>query len=248
MGTARSTAGARVVANALVVAAAAFLTFGLASTSSEPSAEAKDKPAPKGKFEYGCRVQHPQRFLERRSFVRGGALDPTRHARALRFMSLAYGNAGDSETEQWNSDAAFSHAKTMSFLGLPITVHSKIVPALQCVAKRIKKQCTGKSSYTPKAVGGFRTSNTYRGGEISNHMFGVAIDIDPDRNPCCGCVDPWPSSPLCQKDAKDAYERTSLTKCWINSFEHFGFDWLGHDELEDTMHFEFLGDPDKITK
>ena len=22
--------------------------------------------------------------------------------------------------------------------------------------------------------------------------------------------------------------------------------WLGHDALQDTMHFEFLGDPDRI--
>ena len=26
----------------------------------------------------------------------------------------------------------------------------------------------------------------------------------------------------------------------------YGFYWLGHDALEDTMHFEFLGDPEQI--
>ncbi len=83
--------------------------------------------------------------------------------------------------------------------------------------------------------------------EISNHLLGIAIDIDPERNPCCGCVDPWPSNPIC-KNAGPVYKRTALPKCWISAFERFGFDWLGHDILEDTMHFEFLGDPDKITK
>jgi hypothetical protein len=34
----------------------------------------------------------------------------------------------------------------------------------------------------------------------------------------------------------------------VDTFERFGFYWLGNDVLEDTMHFEFLGDPDKIIK
>jgi hypothetical protein len=32
----------------------------------------------------------------------------------------------------------------------------------------------------------------------------------------------------------------------VQAFERFGFYWLGHDALQDTMHFEFLGDPDRI--
>jgi hypothetical protein len=96
-------------------------------------------------------------------------------------------------------------------------------------------------------LGGLRTANTYRGVEISNHLFGIAIDIDPERNPCCGCVDPWPSNPIC-KNKGPVYKRTALPKCYIRAFERFGFDWLGHDKLEDTMHFEFLGDPDRIRK
>jgi hypothetical protein len=132
-------------------------------------------------------------------------------------------------------------------MGLPISVHSKIVPALAAVEKHIANTCTGGSSYTPKAIGGFRSANTYRGAEVSNHLFGIAIDIDPGRNPCCGCVAPWPTNPIC-KNQGSVYNRTSLPRCWIQSFERFGFDWLGHDTLEDTMHFEFLGDPDRITR
>ena len=38
---------------------------------------------------------------------------------------------------------------------------------------------------------------------------------------------------------------TALPKCWIDAFEHYGFYWLGRDpDLRDTMHFEFLGDPE----
>ncbi len=132
-------------------------------------------------------------------------------------------------------------------MGLPISIHAKIAPALAAVEKRIRKNCTGSSRYTPKAIGGFRSGNTYRGVEVSNHLLGIAIDIDPDRNPCCGCVDPWPDNPVCKKPGT-VYKRTALPRCWIQSFERFGFDWLGHDTLEDTMHFEFLGDPERITR
>jgi hypothetical protein len=42
------------------------------------------------------------------------------------------------------------------------------------------------------------------------------------------------------------WEKTSLPRCWVEAFERYGFYWLGRDQLEDTMHFEFLGDPDRI--
>src|SRR5262249_16186843 len=152
-----------------------------------------------------------------------------------------YGNAGDAVTTQWNAESASAQAKTVHFLGLPLSVHAKIAPALACVEKRIRKLCVGRSRYTPQAVRAFRSSNTDRGSEVSNPLLGIAIDNDPDRNPCCGCVDPWPTSPLCKDPSQTVYERTAMPKCLIRAFEHFGFDWLGHDELEDTMHFEFLG-------
>jgi len=243
------TSGNRVVLSRALVAVAAVLALaGIWDVTAAPPANAKE---PAGTFEYGCRVQPPQRFLERRVFVKHGAVDPKRHVRALRYLVSQYGNTGDESTMAENSDAAARHAKTVRFFGLPVSVHEKIAPALACVEKRIKKNCTGRSRYTPQAVGGLRTANTYRGPEVSNHLFGIALDIDPEKNPCCGCVDPWPNSPICLRPrdpGSSAYDRTALPKCWIRAFQHFGFDWLGHDELEDTMHFEFLGDPERIKK
>src|SRR5262249_29567580 len=170
-----------------------------------------------------------------------------KHAVALRWLVERYGHADDEVTLRWNGTAAASHAKTVHFMGMPISIHAKIAPALAAVEKRLTHTCTGGSRYTPRAIGGFRTANTYRGVEVSNHLLGIAIDIDPERNPCCGCVDPWPTNPICKKRGP-VYKRTALPRCWIQSFERFGFDWLGHDKLEDTMHFEFLGDPDRITR
>lgn len=237
----------RRLARALTATALGLLALGPWIPGIGPEAEAKESGS-KGTFEHGCRVQKPQKFLERPSFVIKGTLDGSKQIKAVRYLAEHYGNVGDEVTTRLNAQSARAQAKTVQFMGLPVSIHEKIAPALACVEKRIRKSCRGASSYTPRAVGGFRGSNTYRGAEISNHLFGIAIDIDPDRNPCCGCVDPWPSHPLCKAKTSNVYERTALPKCWIRSFERFGFYWLGHDELEDTMHFEFLGDPDKITR
>jgi hypothetical protein len=233
----------------IVPVAAAVALLALGRPDGGPSAEARERHggAARGTFEYGARVQAPQKFLERRSFLHGGQLDSRKHGVALRWLVERYGNADDDVTPRYNAQPAHAHAKTVQFMGMPISIHAKIAPALAAVEKRIRKTCTGRASYTPKAIGGFRTGNTYRGVEVSNHLFGIAIDIDPERNPCCGCVDPWPTNPIC-KNPGPVYKRTSLPRCWIQSFERFGFDWLGHDTLEDTMHFEFLGDPDKIAR
>jgi hypothetical protein len=222
----------------------ALAVWDLAALAKPPKGGGK---ASKGIFEYGARVQKPQAFLERRNFMHGGQLDLRKHGVAMRYLVERYGNVDDDATTRWNPQSSHASARTVHFMGMPLSVHARIAPALAAVEKRIAKTCTGGSRYTAKAVGGFRSQNTYRGVEISNHLLGIAIDIDPDRNPCCACVDPWPSNPIC-KNAGTVYQRTALPKCWINAFERFGFDWLGHDKLEDTMHFEFLGDPDKITK
>jgi hypothetical protein len=234
----RTRSAARVAASGAAIA----LVLALAP----PGGGEADAKEPKPKAEYGCRVQAPQRFLERRTFVKHGQVEPAAHLKALKYLVGHYGNAGDPTTTSMNPNGAASHAKGVKFFGHPLQVHEKIAPALACVEKRLKKSCTGKSSYTPLAVGGLRTANTYRGAEVSNHLLGIAVDVDPDRNPCCGCVDPWPTSPLCKDPDKTVYQRTALPKCWIRSFERFGFDWLGHDPIGDTMHFEFLGDPEHI--
>jgi len=195
----------------------------------------------------GCRLQHPQLFLERRHFVRHGQLLDGRFKRALAYRVKHYGSVPGIGLDKLNPMSAISQAENTTFMGLPIRVHKKIVPALRCVERRIKKVCRSRHNrYTPHAVGGFRTRNTYHHGEVSNHLFGIAVDIDPSRNPCCHCVKPWPDNPICKKDAKSVYDKTSLPRCWVHAFERYGFYWLGRDELQDTMHFEFLGNPDRI--
>ncbi len=195
----------------------------------------------------GCRLQRPQLFLERRHFVHHDQLLEGRFKRALAYRVKHYGSVPGIGFEKLNPVSAISQAQTIKFMGLPVRVHKKIVPALRCVEWRIKKTCRSRRErYTPHALGGFRTRNTYHHGEVSNHLFGIAVDIDPHRNPCCHCVKPWPDNPICKKHAKSIYDKTSLPRCWVHAFERYGFYWLGRDELQDTMHFEFLGNPDRI--
>jgi hypothetical protein len=197
---------------------------------------------------HACPVQKPQRFLIRSSFVQHGALNEAAHERALRYRTEQYGSVEGFGLERYNKDKAYSNAVSVLFMGLPVQIHKKIAPALRCVEHYIRRTCTGPHQrYAPRAIGGFRQTNTYRGGEISNHLFGIAIDIDPDRNPCCGCVSPWPNQPGCKAASETVFERTALPRCWIDAFERYGFYWLGRDpDLRDTMHFEFLGDPELI--
>ena len=196
-----------------------------------------------------CRSQRPQAFLERPTYVRNGAIVGEAHTKAIRYRVANYGFINGMGQEGLNRTSAESMATRTEFFGHAIRVNRRIVPALQCVEERIEHQCSKpRDAYYPKNVGGIRLSNTIRGGEISNHLFGIAIDIDPDRNPCCHCVGDWKKDPKCAKVVKSPFERAALTHCWVDAFDHFGFYWLGRDTLEDTMHFEFLGDPKRILR
>jgi hypothetical protein len=194
----------------------------------------------------GCRREKPVSFLVRKNFMKNGQLRPKIHQKALRFRAEHYGWVEGLGLEAYADHSAISDAVQTKFMGLPVRVHKKIVPKLHCVERTIRASCNGKGQrYVPHAIGGFREQNTYRQGEVSNHLFGIAIDIDPEKNPCCGCVDPWPTHPNCQDQSKSVYQKTALPRCWIDAFEQHGFYWLGHDTLQDTMHFEYLGNPDR---
>jgi len=128
-----------------------------------------------------------------------------------------------------------------------VKMNRKVAPALACVEEEIRRSCADHP-YVPHALAGIRYRNTYRGGEVTNHAYGIAIDVDPDINTCCGCVPPWNDAPACKRPSKSEYGHMAMPECWVHAFERFGFYWLGHDVLKDTMHFEFLGDPDRIVK
>jgi hypothetical protein len=221
--------------------AEAVLSNDTSDASPEPSA---DKALSNGGSSSACNEQPPQDFLVRGNFLKAGqdALE-----RAIQWRTDTYGYFKGFGHARADAQAPSSYVEATTFMGLPIRMHRKVIPALKCVEEAIRRGCADHP-YTPHALAGVRFRNTYRGGEVTNHIYGIAIDIDPSINTCCGCVKPWNDAPVCKRPAKTEYDRMAMPECWVHEFERYGFYWLGHDRLRDTMHFEFLGDPDRIVK
>jgi hypothetical protein len=190
-----------------------------------------------------CNEQPAQDFLVRGNFRK----TPDGNQRAIQYRTDTYGYFKGFGRPAADAQPPSHYVVDTTFMGLPVKMHRKVVPALACVEEEIKQSCSD-AHYTPHALAGIRFHNTYRGAEVTNHIYGIAIDIDPAQNPCCGCVKPWSEAAICQRPAKTEYDRMALPECWVHAFEKYGFYWLGHDVLRDTMHFEFLGDPDRIVR
>jgi D-alanyl-D-alanine carboxypeptidase len=218
----------------------------------DPDPPAPSAPPPAPTSSSACNEQPPQDFLVRSNYLpKGDAAEIKRrvamHQEAIRYRTEHYGYFHGFGKPADNPHPPDYYAEDTTFMGKPVRMNKRIIPALKCVEEEIKLSCADHP-YTPRALAGIRFHNTYHSGEITNHAYGIAIDIDPAQNSCCGCVPPWNSSPLCKRPLKTGYERMSMPECWVHAFERYGFYWLGHDVLQDTMHFEFLGDPDKIVR
>ena len=213
-----------------------------------PSATATSAAAPAIS---GCVPQQAQQFLIdahlRSQNLKSG---PAQAAwwitlqRSLRYRTEQYGYYKGFGLPTWNRRSLASQMRVAHFAGVPVVLHERVIPALRCVERALESDCA-TVPYKPRALAGVRQTNTYFGGDVTNHVYGIALDIDPSNNPCCNCTEPWRSNPRCQGKKTD-FERMAMPRCWITAFEQYGFYWLGHDELKDTMHFEFLGDPAKI--
>lgn len=233
------------VRGALLAAIAAGL-IGWSITSSGGAQEEPVAEAPR------CLEQQPDPRL-----VRGNFVVKARHSReeqqqrrsaaaeAIRLRTERYGFFEGFGRPDWNPNPPMHYARTVTLWGLRTRLHERVVPAVQCAERAIAEACTA-TPYQPVRLSGIRDRNTYHNGEVSNHVYGIALDVDPQRNSCCGCVAPWPDHPLCQLETDDIFDRMAMPECWVRQFQRFGFYWLGDDELHDTMHFEFLGDPDHI--
>jgi hypothetical protein len=191
-----------------------------------------------------CNEQSPQEFLVRGHFLKEG---PAGNLRAIQYRTDQYGYFKGFGHPGPGARSPSVFGVDTTFFGLRVKMHSKVVPALACVEDEIRRACA-EHPYTPRALAGIRYRNTYRGGEVTNHAYGIAIDIDPSINTCCGCVPPWNDAPACKRPTKSEYGHMAMPECWVHAFERYGFYWLGHDVLKDTMHFEFLGDPGRIVK
>jgi hypothetical protein len=238
----------------LVLASAAF-AIGVASSGGAqedgPTLGWRQRAAAE---EIQCNEQAPQPFLIRASWqtkARGMTPDEIRarragHDRAVRYRTENYGFFPGFGDASMNSRSPAENAINLRVFDRPVRLNQRIAPAVRCAEQEIARTC--QDDYSPGRLSGLRTENTYHNNEVSNHVYGIAIDLDPTLNTCCNCVKEWRLHPLCQQTPRTIFDRMVMPECWVRSFEKYGFYWLGHDSLMDTMHFEFLGDPDRIAR
>ncbi|PIO06974.1 hypothetical protein COT47_02005, partial [Candidatus Woesearchaeota archaeon CG08_land_8_20_14_0_20_43_7] len=152
---------------------------------------------------------------------------------------------------------------TTTFRGKTITMNKKVLPLFDCISKEIDNTCSAADkNYQLTSVSDTRETNTYSGGGISKHLYGIAIDLNPATNPFCYSTptnqgasgsSKCPTSPSKPEDniIKD------LPQCWIDAMQKYGFLWGGtkqwsmleaaaKDWGRDSMHFNFYGDPSTI--
>jgi hypothetical protein len=235
----------------LAVTAAAF-AVGVAMAVGAPRGVAQDETVPAAPS--ACNEQEPQDFLVRKNWVVKVRMPPEEQRarrelahKAVRYRTEQYGHFPGFGRPEWNAHPPMHYAKRVDFFGRRTRLHEKILPAVACAEAEIRRTC-GAFPYQPRRLSGIRDRNTYHNGEVSNHVYGIALDVDPSENTCCGCVAPWRDHPLCRREVSSIFERMVMPECWVIAFRKFGFYWLGDDELEDTMHFEFLGDPARIVR
>lgn len=227
---------------------AAVASAAVAEATTTPSA-AKAPPVEPPSL---CNEQKPQQFLVNAHFdsfnAKGGGAREWQQVldKAVRYRTEQYGYVKGFGDKTWNASTPTDQSDAVTFFGVSVSVHRRIAPALACVETAIRAQCTDKP-YQPYVLSGLRKRNTYLNGEASNHVYGIALDVDPKRNPCCGCIGEWGASERCQNE-KTKFQRMEMPSCWVTQFERFGFYWLGHAKIEDTMHFEFLADPSQILR
>ncbi len=246
--------------HSLSVLLAAGAAFALGVIVSGPSRDARAQDAgvdagaeAAAPAALACNEQRPIDYLVRGNWVTKARM--TREeirarrelaAQAVRFRTEHYGYFTGFGRPEWNARTPMQNAGGTRFMGIRVRINSSIHPALACAEQAIQAEC-GSSPYRAQRLSGIRDRNTYHNGEISNHVYGIALDIDPSINTCCGCVPPWTDHPMCAQEATSIFERMQMPECWVRQFERFGWYWLGRDTLQDTMHFEFLGDPTQIT-
>jgi hypothetical protein len=238
----------------LVLSSAAF-ALGVAMSAPGGAQEAETSWRVRAAAEeIACNEQQAQPFLIRAGWqTKARNMTPEEirerraiHERAIRYRTETYGYFQGFGQPAWNPRTPMENVVGLRLFDRPVRLNQRIVAAARCAEQEIARSC--QDDYQPGRLSGIRPENTYHNGEVSNHVYGIAIDLDPTANTCCNCVKEWRLHPLCQSTPRSIFERMVMPECWVRSFEKYGFYWLGHDTLMDTMHFEFLGDPDRIAR
>jgi len=242
---------------AIVLTLALFVVANSAVSEERPRpqlAPVPDAVPPRPENTTACTYQDAQPFLIRANHLASARASREENLerqamlkKAIEYRTKMYGYFKGFGRPEWNARTPAQNAETTTLFGQKVRVNKRIIPVLACVEQQVRDVCKA-TPYQPRRISSLRDKNTYHTNEVSNHVYGIAIDLDPNDNTCCGCVGHWAEHPKCGRPAKTIYDRMIMPECWVHAFERFGFHWLGRDKLQDSMHFEFLGDPDKIAR
>lgn len=112
----------------------------------------------------------------------------------------------------------YASMRTMKFGGMSYTVNSTAAKRFQGLLRDLKK-----NGYMPSSIGGFSNRNIAGTNTKSLHSYGLAIDIDPSKNPVT-----WDGKNITALPSNVGQLAKKHGLAW-------GGDWNG--SKKDTMHF-----------
>lgn len=139
-------------------------------------------------------------------------------------LTYRYGNSQEEIQTQLQS---VTYTNTVTHSSRTYKVHQKALAAFQAVFNQIKDNPYDISRETSGGTFAWR-QNRNNAACYSLHAFGVAIDVNPSKNPNCPKSDPCYATPV-----------TDIPEDIINAFKSQGFVWGGDwKSVKDYMHFE----------
>ena len=127
----------------------------------------------------------------------------------------------------WSVNRSADMAKvTADRSGTRINVHKRIAPLVDILLDESERR---GYRFHPKTCGGYVNRAIKHTTKPSNHSWGLAVDLNWDRNP----------------ETFDGHVHTDLPGWLVALWNRYGFAWGGHyrNQHKDPMHFEFMGGP-----
>lgn len=114
-----------------------------------------------------------------------------------------------------------SSMSSVNFLGSRVTVQENLIPSLERIDSAWKRK-GGQQFYRVTSVGGYACRKIANSGKMSNHSYGIAIDINPVQNP----------------HTKDGVCHTNMPAEFVRLFTSEGWGWgCNWNSSKDAMHY-----------